>query len=234
LELAIYSTFFLCEPENLAAGFPGWREPLARPVRREVHNPFTGDVQRFESREPDWSDDEENETGDCNQGVSSRRSPFGWLRDLLTWPSKTGFTVRSINGNYADYLNQRVLPFIQQRPHVATKGLTQTELEPLVETMGLTSRLENALYAHPEWASELVEVPRDIVKMLAGLDHSALTVAARRWARAMSTPEHMLSAAGTPLNEGWTEADAMVYLGPLVELSRKVHDGQTMYLLMEA
>src|SRR5262245_26351940 len=32
--MAIYTTFFLCKPPELPGGFPGWRLPLAQPVRR--------------------------------------------------------------------------------------------------------------------------------------------------------------------------------------------------------
>ena len=52
--MAVYTTFFLCRPEELPGGFPVWRPPLAAPVRREFRNPLTGQVQVVETREPEW------------------------------------------------------------------------------------------------------------------------------------------------------------------------------------
>ena len=48
--MAIYSTFFLCKPEELSSGFPGWRPALPESVRREVTNPFTGKTMTIETR----------------------------------------------------------------------------------------------------------------------------------------------------------------------------------------
>ena len=55
--MAVYTTFFLCKPKDLLGGFPGWKPPRARPVRREVRHPFTGETVVTQSREPDWPDD---------------------------------------------------------------------------------------------------------------------------------------------------------------------------------
>ena len=57
--MAIYSTFFLCKPNDLPRNFPGWRLPLAIPVRRQLKNPFTGQTSTIETREPEWPDEED-------------------------------------------------------------------------------------------------------------------------------------------------------------------------------
>ena len=52
--MAVYTTFFLCQPESLVDGFPGWRAPLEEPVQREIRIPFTGKLMVIQSREPEW------------------------------------------------------------------------------------------------------------------------------------------------------------------------------------
>src|SRR4051794_39853795 len=100
--MATYTTFFLCDPEELTSGFPGWRLPLAKPVTREVRNPFTGAVSVVESHEPEWPE----EAGD---------------------EAEREYQVVQIEGNYEDYLEGRLPRFVHSSPHWAAKGLTQVE-----------------------------------------------------------------------------------------------------------
>src|SRR5262249_44810119 len=69
--MAIYTTFFLCKPEELPGGFPGWRLPLAKPVRREFRNPFTGELSVVETHDPDWPRDSPEVQRRAYQGVKN-------------------------------------------------------------------------------------------------------------------------------------------------------------------
>ncbi|MBX9737208.1 MAG: hypothetical protein K2X32_09810 [Phycisphaerales bacterium] len=69
--MGIYSTFFLASPADLPKALPGWKLPLALPVRRQRINPFTGASTWLESCEPDWPEDHEDlgEVG-CTTGLT--------------------------------------------------------------------------------------------------------------------------------------------------------------------
>jgi hypothetical protein len=86
--MAIYTTFFLCKSKDLAKGFPGWRPPLAKPVRREIRNPFTGKLTVIETRAPEWPE------------------------DTSEWPERE-HQVAVIRGKYEDYLEGRLPPFVR-------------------------------------------------------------------------------------------------------------------------
>lgn len=230
--MAIYSTFFVCDPERLGDGFSGWKSPLATPVRREVSDPFTGEALIYESFEPDWESEESDAPGP--QNITRPGSRFAWLARLVGWPPKARLTVRCISSNYSDFLKQRASPFLQECPHWPTKGLTGSELDPLAAELKLTCTFRNALFAPPALACELLEVPDAFVARLATLNDRSLSEIAERWAASMSTPEFTHSAAGTQLNEGWTTEDALAPITNLAALSRTVRDGQSMYLLLEA
>ena len=120
--MAVYTTFFLCKPEELLGGFPGWRLPLAQPVRRELRNPFTGEVSMVETREPEWPEQAEAEL-DRN------------------------YRVVNIEARYEDYLESRLLPFVRACPHWAAKGLTEVEVDPLLKAAGVAASLECAMYS---------------------------------------------------------------------------------------
>src|SRR5262245_26111796 len=118
--MAIYTTFFLCTPEELPGGFPGWRLPLAESVRREVYNPFTGKLSVIETREPEWPDDDSEE------------------------PERE-YQVVAIQGSYKDYLEGRLPPFVRACPHWAAKGLTEVDLDPLIKAADMTASMEHAI-----------------------------------------------------------------------------------------
>lgn len=207
--VAIYTTFFLCGPQQLASGFPGWLPPLPKPVKRQFNNPFTGETTTVETREPEWPESEDAEMMDRE------------------------YQVVPIEGNYEDYLEGRLPQFVQQQAHWAAKGLTEIELTPLAEALGVEAKFECPLYGPPSSGAVLQELPSELVPKLGSLDHGGLRLVAKKWAAIMSTPEFTHSASGRRLNDGWALSDAIEILQPLVDLARQAA-GQRMYLLIEA
>lgn len=210
--MAIYSTFFLSEPVQLPAGFPGWKLPLPEPVTRKLINPFTREEMTITTRAPEWDDfDPEN----------------------MEMPE---YQVVAIEGDYQTYLQQRIPPFVQSRLHWCAKNLTSVELEPLVAVVldDDEIRLESALYAHPSLGCGIEQFPDDFVARIKTAGDSSLHAVAEKWAARMSTPEHTHAVSGERLEDDWTVDDALTILKPIVELARKQADGQSMYLLMEA
>jgi hypothetical protein len=204
--MAIYTTFFLCRPDELPDGFPGWRLPLATPVRREARNPFTGKVVVVESREPQWPEDASEDT-------------------------TAEYHVVAIEGSYEDYLEARLPPFVRACPHWAAKGLTEVDLAPLLEGAGAPGEMACPLYAPPSSGAMLQQLPSGFLAALPSLDRNAV---ARRWAAALSTPEHTHTISGVKLSDGWTPAEALDVLEPLAALVRRAAEGQQLYLLTEA
>ena len=166
--MAVYTTFFLCRPDELPGGPPGWRPPLAKPVRREFRNPFTGELSVVETREPEWPEGE---------GEGPERE----------------YRVIALEGRYEDYLEGRLPAFVGSCPDWAAKGLTELELKPLLKAAGLEGSLEHAIYS-PPWSGAVVQqLPPEFLDRLPSLDQKSL---AKRWAAAMSTPEHTHSVSG--------------------------------------
>lgn len=206
--MAIYSTFFLALPKDLVSGFPGWKLPLAVPVRRQIFNPWTKQQTWIETREPEWPDDDADPNAE-------------WSPD----------DVVSGTGSYTQYLEDRLPPFVVARPHWAAKGLTDIELEPLCETLHVSPTFEHAIYARPELGATLQAMPEGFLAALRSADVRAVAV---RWAQAMSAPEYTHSVSGNPITDGWTPDDATALLEPLVGLAHKAEGGQVLYLLVEA
>jgi hypothetical protein len=205
--MAIYSTFFLCEPKDLLAGLPGWRLPLERPVKREFINPFTREKTVVETREPEWSEEEAE-------------------------PASVHAQVVSEQGNYQEYLESRLSPFVRGLPHWAGKGLTSLELEPLFHALGVETEMSAAMYSPPSLDSMLEQVPPEFLPAMRTTD---LTDLSRQWAAAMSTPDHTHSATGQRLSDGWKPDEAFAILQPLADLARNARPrpGQQMFLLTE-
>jgi hypothetical protein len=206
--MAVYTTFFLCEPELLAAGFSGWRPPLPKPIRREFKNPFTGKLTVRETREPDWSD----------------------LRDLVPEPE---YQVVSGTGRYEEYLEGRLRPFVRGCLHWAGKGVSLLETAALGQAVGIETKLEAPLYAPPSTSAGLVEVPPQFISQLAMLGDDGQMEIAEKWAAIMSSPEHTHSVGGEKLNDGWKRDEAIAFLQPISALARKAQDRHRMYLLIE-
>jgi hypothetical protein len=206
--MAVYTTFFLCKPEELPRGFPGWRPPLPTPVRRQFKNPFTGQISTIETREPEWSDE---------QGDAFERE----------------YQVVSIEGAYEDYLEGRLPPSVGRWPHWAAKGLTELELRPLAEAMGLRAEFDFPLYAPRSSGATLQELPPEMLTKLPSIDQAGLEGVAEKWAATMSTPCYTHSASGRKLNEGWTANEAMEILECLLQLAQQAEPGQHIYLLIE-
>jgi hypothetical protein len=208
--VAIYTTFFLCNSQQLVSGFPGWRAPLPKPVKRQFKNPFTGETSTIETREPEWPDGDDAETMDRE------------------------YQVVAIEGKYEDYLEGRLTSFVQGQPHWAAKGLTEIELSPLAQAVGVEAKFECPLYGPPSYGAVLQELPPDMLSNLALLDERALKAVAGKWAGRMSTPEYTHSVTGVKLNDGWAQSEAMEILQLIVGLARQAAAGQRMYLLIEA
>jgi hypothetical protein len=208
--MAIYTTFFLCKPEELSAGFPSWRLPLPKPIRREFKNMFTGEISTFETREPEWPDDE-------NESVVSSEA-----------------VVIQGQGSYEDYLEGRLPPVVRDNAHWAAKGLTDVELSPLAEALTSEPKFEFPLYAPPTSGAVLQQLPEDMPSKLASLDQSGLEMVADRWAATMSTPEYTHSVSGVRINDDWKATEAMEILRPITAIARKATADQRMYLLIEA
>lgn len=207
--MAIYSTFFVCDPQKLSSLFPGWQPPLREPVVREFKNPFTGQVTRISTREPDWPDDIEDEPQDTYQ------------------------VPRSIPGSYEDYLEARLPETVRAQPHWCSKGLAQVELEPLGQATSVEPALETALYSPPSSGALLEELCRDLVSKLSASDDDALREVSKRWAAIMSDQAHSHSATGVRVLDGWSLDDAMEILRPLAALARNASNEQRLYLLIE-
>ncbi len=208
--MAIYTTYFLCNPHQLTSGFPGWLPPLPKPVKRQFKNPFTGETSTVETCEPEWPDAEDAQLTD------------------------TKYQVVSIEGNYEDYLEGRLPPFVQGQPHWAAKGLTEVELSPLAQAVDVEVTIEYPLYGPPSSGAVLLAIPSEMPANLASLDERGLNAAAAEWAATMSTPEYTHSVSGVKLNDGWTQSEAIQVFQPIVALARKASAGQRMYVLIEA
>ena len=202
-----YTTFFLCQSDQLPGGFPGWKPP---PVKRTVINPFTRQEMEITTDEPEWDAD-----------------PSG-----TPMPE---FAVANIQGDYATYLENRIPRFVQSQPHWCGKNLTLIELQPLVRAVLQAPDLilRSPLFAHPASNSLLLEVPLEFVSILARATDADLQDLARSWAEAMSTPSRTHSVGGQRLRDDWTHEDALRCLMPIVALSREQTGTQRLYLLWE-
>ncbi|MCC6644609.1 MAG: hypothetical protein IT374_03430 [Polyangiaceae bacterium] len=204
--MAIYTTFFLCTDE-LLGGSPGWRPPLASPSRREFRNPFTGEVSVVETVEPEWPDggDEGDEPG----------PEYGAVE---------------VQGSYEGYLGGRIPAFVRSRVHWAAKGLTEVELGPLCEIVGVRPEFVSPIYGPPSSGAEVQQLPAGLLAKLAVVD---LKTVAKQWAAAMSTPEHTHAVSGVQVSDAWSTLEASAVLEPLVALARQATAGQQLYVLVE-
>ena len=210
--MAIHSTVFLSEPEQLPIEFPGWKPPLSEPVIRRSVNPFTREEITITSRAPGWDDFDPGEI------------------------ELSEYQVVPVSGDYGTYLEQRLPPFVRSTPHCCTKNLTSIEIEPLVAAAGVTkeSKLTSALYAHPSLGAAIEQFSGIFVDRLRNADDLTLRSVAKSWAERMSTPDHTHSASGERLQDDWSVDDALGLVEPIAKLARQCGDRQSMYLLTEA
>ena len=202
--MGIYTTFFLCDPAQLLAGFPSWQLPLPQPVRREFRNPVTRQITAYETREPSWPE------------------------SAIAFPPQ--YRAVPISDPYENYLHERLSPFIRGRPHWATKGLTDIEIGPLLRVVG-TAELQQPIYGPPSQGAIVQQLPADFIAKLKASDQNAL---AQQWASEMSTPQFTHSASGKKLSDGWTAMQAAQLLNPIATLAAQATAKQMMYLLIEA
>lgn len=203
--MAIYATFFLSRPDELSAGFPGWKPPLAEPVTRKIVDPFTKKPRTIATVAPNWDD------------VDPDDLPVPEFRVV-----------------YQEYLEQRIPPFVQSKPHWCGKGLTNIEVETLVAaTNANDSKLKQPLFAHPCFNAMLEELPPEFPGILAELNATQRSHVAENWAATMSTPEYTHSISGNRVQDDWTAEEALELLSRLVNLAHQQSKGDRMYLLNE-
>jgi len=204
--MAIYTTFFLCEPHELYPAFPGWKLSLPEPVSRTRTNPFTGEETTVKTREPEWIDVDPNDMQMPEIGVVA------------------------IEGDYETYSQNRIPSFVQSKPHWCAKNLTSIELEPLIAAAtGIEEQeLETALYAHPSLSAGIEHIPSDFVDRLKSSNESVLNSIAKKWAAIMSTPDFTHSVDGERIE------DDMGVVRQITDLAKKQENDQSMYLLTEA
>jgi len=209
--LAIYSTFFLAQPDQLPVAFPDWKPPLPEPVTRKSINPFTREEMTITTCAPEWE---------------------GFDPDNMAFPAPQ---VVAIEGDYQTYLENRIPPFVQSQPHWCAKNLTNVELEPLVAaaTGAPDTKVESALYAHPAIGCGLEQIPDDFIARVKPPSDADLQAIAEQWAKTMSTREHTHSVSGDRLSDDWSVDDALRLLNPIVELLKQHSDAQSLYLLIE-
>ncbi|TWT29987.1 hypothetical protein [Blastopirellula retiformator] len=209
--MAIYSTYFLCKPNELPAAFPGWKPPLPDPVVRTQINPYTREAHTVTSQEPDWDD--------FDPDLVDQQSP----------------QVVAIEGDFQSYLESRLPSVVRALPHRCSKGLTNCELEPLVAAdLGeLEVELEIPLYAHPLFSACLNQFPARFVDHLRTADEPELGDLAQAWAARMSTPDYTHNVDGERLYDDWDPADARRLMTPIVELAVECAAGQSLYLMNE-
>jgi hypothetical protein len=209
LLMAIYTTFFLCQPNDLPEAFPGWKPPLPAPVRRTVRNPFNGKEMTIETRAPEWPEDAE------------------------PYEEEQEYEVVEGEGKYEDFLEARIPNSVRMRPHWCAKNIMKIELGELINAIGLRVEVEPALYCPPSIGASVVRIPSELLAKLLPMDDEGLKLLAKRWAEAMSTPKHTHTPGGLKISDGWKLVDTLEILSPLVKLARQAAAGQGMYLLIE-
>lgn len=202
--MAIYSTFFVAAPEALLTGFPGWKLPLDKPVKREITDLF-GEQRTIETREPLWEDIVPGEEPVPEDGVVT------------------------IEGDYAAYLEARLPAFVRKSPHWCSKGLTNVELDPLGELIDGKPALEEGLFAHPSRSEYLMAFRAPVADGIL----KAPQQLAQKWATRMSTPGYTHSADGCRIQDDWSVDDALSILRLLGDLVNQASPGQRLYLLLE-
>ncbi len=202
--MAIYSTFFVAAHEMLISAFPGWKLPLGKPLKRQISD-FLGENRTIETQEPLWEDSPAEEPA-------------------------PQYSVVSLEGNYAEYLEARLPAFVREAAHWCSKGLTNLEIDPLGELTDSNPALEYTLFAHPSLSSQLFVFRQSIVDQILKAPQDM----AQQWAARMSTPEYTHSADGSErLQDDWSVDDALSILNPLGDLARNASQGQRVYLLVE-
>jgi len=203
--VAVYSTFFVAAPDALLSGFPGWKVPLDKPVKREITD-FFGKRRTIETRAPLWEDIAPGEEPAPEYGVVA------------------------IQGDYAAYLESRLPAFVRKASHWCSKGLTNVEVDPLGELSDGKPALEEGLFAHPSRCAHLFAFRTSIVDGIV----KAPQRLAQEWAERMSTPKYTHSVDGNNrLQDDWSVDDALSILRPLSDLAKKATPGQRLYLLLE-
>ena len=208
--MAIYSTFFLCSEDELKAFFPEMRPALEEAVEILITDPSTGEKVKVLTREPEWD-------------------------DLDTELPPPDVQVVAGHGDYQEYLESRLPGSLKQIPHWPSKNLTPLELDPLVKAVlgDESAELKPALFSPPSQGRFVSEFPVTFTRVLSIAEDDRVSEFAIEWSSTMSSHEFTHSIAGERIYEDWTIEDALVVINPILELVKKLNQGQRMYLLVE-
>lgn len=115
--MAFYTTLFTATDSELTELFPGWRSPLATPREVKRKNPFTGNEMTVTTWDP---------------GESLVAISLGSIHDARDRPFLPPLVPP--DGEFRDYqkwLEENCPPLLRTLPHVATKGISEFELQQL-------------------------------------------------------------------------------------------------------
>ncbi|MEO1529475.1 MAG: hypothetical protein AAFX06_28975 [Planctomycetota bacterium] len=204
------ATFFLANAEQLSPAFPDWKEPLPEPVARTTLNPYTREEITITTRAPEWDD---------------------FDPEMIEFEEPR---VVAIEGDYQDFLENRLPPFVQAQPHWCSKNLTNVEVDPLITVVAGSGgvSLETALYAPPALGCCLETFPDAFVEAIPrGGD--GVTAIADKWAKAMSHRDYTHNRLGERVMDDWTTDQALSILNPIVDLLQQRTGRQSLHLLVE-
>jgi hypothetical protein len=211
------SHFFVCKPEDLPQGFPGWLAALPHPVPRTSWNPITRELLSIDSRAPSddelsaadpgpWlavlaaasptgrhgyeedtaelfeklhggPDDDDEYDGDDHPDDDDDSEDQG-RRELddadIRTPEEHEKAHEKDMDEASEFAAQGIIPFVRDRPHFCCLQITDMELEPLAEALGVEATFEWPLYAPGKVTHVLVQLPDAMVSKLASIAERAL------------------------------------------------------------
>lgn len=163
--MAIYTSYFVATDEELERAFPGWKRPLAEPVRVKQFNRLTNQEVEVWSWDPG-----PDQPGTVVAGMEP-------------------YAVVEMEGDYAEYLDRRAHPLVRRSPHRCWKGVGVLEIEALRAVLtGETCDLEfrhfpPARISPPGFSGEIALLPAMLTEVLVGLGEPSVGVA-EAWADA--------------------------------------------------
>jgi len=203
--MAIYTTYFVGTHAQIASAIPASRPPLASPVRATRMNPFTKQEVEYLSWDP----------ADAPGAAVEQTPPL----DGATIPRRS---VIVIEGDYMQYLEERLPAGVRALPHFAWKSMDSIVLGTLAELLGLYPDQDAFDRAHPNLRflddAALNEVPRSLVDAVAALEDCREV--AERWVEDETL-------------EGSSADDVLPFLEALRALSKQCPNDRKMALLTE-
>jgi len=204
LGMAIYTTVFAATSAELHAAFPGWRTPLASPVRRKGVHPFTKEPITYDSWEPE--DDVPAVTSD------------------VTFPAPS---VVVMSGDYSAYLEGRLPAGVARLPHLAAKSVLSPHVDALLAAVAgqAMTALRPGLFPPRSSGSDacLDLWPAESVPLLAGIGEAAKPALRKRIAEAEWFAD-----------EEWALSDVTWLLDGLIRVAKAAAPaGRSLFLLTE-